>query len=181
MPVLSEMAVEPTSIAGLWTVQARQIKDERGVIREFYRHSVFEAAGLPVVIDQINITQSGLGAIRGVHGEDMHKLLCVAHGRVHAKIVCPNPMVVLEFDLEPGRGLFVSAGLGNSFQSLTPDSQYVYGFSMEWKPDLPGYGICPLDPAVGEWPIAIDPENRAHVSEKDISLPNLNQVVSRRR
>ena len=40
-------AVEHTEIEGLKVLQMKQITDERGTVREFYRESSFLEAGLP--------------------------------------------------------------------------------------------------------------------------------------
>ena len=40
-------SAETTSIEGLFVVQMKQITDDRGTVREFYRQSDFAKAGLP--------------------------------------------------------------------------------------------------------------------------------------
>jgi dTDP-4-dehydrorhamnose 3,5-epimerase len=64
-------AVEHTEIAGLEILQMKQITDERGTVREFYRESSFLEAGLPSLGPwlQVNITETRQGALRGLHGE----------------------------------------------------------------------------------------------------------------
>ena len=37
----------PTAIDGLFVIEMKEVRDDRGVIREFYRESVFKDAGLP--------------------------------------------------------------------------------------------------------------------------------------
>ena len=45
----------------------KQVTDERGTVREFFRRSAFEAAGLPAIepFVQVNVTESRRGAIAG--------------------------------------------------------------------------------------------------------------------
>lgn len=40
--------VEDTAIDGLRVLRMKQVTDDRGTVREFYRESAFEAAGLGV-------------------------------------------------------------------------------------------------------------------------------------
>src|SRR5258708_38808027 len=81
MPLIP-FAVTPTDVHGLFVVQMKQISDERGIVREFYRQSDFAAAGLPAPEQwsQLNVTESGCGVIRGLHGEAMTKFVSVAAG-----------------------------------------------------------------------------------------------------
>jgi dTDP-4-dehydrorhamnose 3,5-epimerase len=60
---------------------ARSGRDERGVVREFFRSSDFaDELGLQLVWRQINVTQTTPGAVRGRHGEPMTKLVGIAAG-----------------------------------------------------------------------------------------------------
>jgi dTDP-4-dehydrorhamnose 3,5-epimerase-like enzyme len=66
-----EMTVQPTEIAGLFLIEMKQVEDERGIVREFYRESSWLDAGLPSLGAwvQINVTEAKKGAVRGLHGE----------------------------------------------------------------------------------------------------------------
>ena len=42
---------------------------------------------------------------------------------------------------------------------------------------MAGSAVNPLDPELGiDWPVAVDRDNRAQVSEKDVNLPTLSEV-----
>ena len=135
------LRVQRTDLEGLWVVSRKSVEDDRGVIRELYRESDFVSSGLPSLgtRPQTNCTETRCGALRGIHGERIHKLVAVLAGAVHAVIVVlrrssPTAGHWLAFDLLPGTGLFVSAGLGNSSQATSEEpSQYVYVFSEEWQ------------------------------------------------
>src|SRR5207302_8668765 len=90
---VTEMRVESTSIEGLFVIQMKQVEDERGVVREFYRESAWSDAGLPSLGQwlQINVTESKRGAIRGLHGESMHKLVAIAAGEAFGAYVDSRP------------------------------------------------------------------------------------------
>lgn len=179
------MEVAPTDIEGLFTVKFKVFEDDRGSVMEFYRQSDFEAAGLPTLGDrpQVNAPLTVKGALRGIHAEFAHKLVSVAGGKVYAVIVdlrndSPTAGKWLGFELERGQGLFVSKGLGNSFQSVSDEpSVYLYYFEQEWAPGMPGKSCNPLDTELAiEWPIK---ENEGMIiSEKDRNNPTLQEALS---
>src|SRR5581483_6610454 len=125
---MNPLQATPTKFEGLWQVQFKVIEDERGSVMEFYRQSEFAAAGLPTLGDrpQVNAPLSVKGALRGIHAEAAHKLVSVAAGKVYAVIVdlrtgSPTAGQWQGFELARGQGLFVSSGLGNSFQSISDE------------------------------------------------------------
>ena len=181
---MKEFGATETEIKGLYTVQYKYIEEPRGSVMEFYRQSDFEAAGLPTLGDrpQVNAPLSVKGAIRGIHAEFAHKLVAVASGKVFAVIVdlrkdSPTAGKWLSFELERGQGLFVSNGLGNSFQSISDEpSIYLYYFEKEWVPGMPGVACNPLDPTLAiPWPIPLD--SGMIISDKDRSNPSLEEIL----
>ena len=82
----------------------KEVRDERGVVREFYRESAFVEAGLPSLGPwlQMNITETKQGAIRGLHGEDMFKLVAIVAGEAFGAYVDARPD-------SPSRGKVVTA------------------------------------------------------------------------
>ncbi len=184
MSDIKPMQATPTKIDGLWHVQFKVIEDPRGSVMEFYRQSEFEAAGLPTLNDraQVNAPLSVKGAIRGIHAEEAHKLVSVAAGKVYAVIVDLRSGSLTAgqwqgFNLERGQGLFVSKGLGNSFQSVSDEpSIYLYYFEKEWYAGMPGVSCNPLDKDLAiTWPI---PEGQGMViSDKDRSNSSLQEAL----
>ncbi len=181
-----DLRVQPTDIEGLLVITVKQITDERGTVREFYRTSAFDGRTLPDVgpWQQVNITESGHGAIRGLHGEAMTKLVAVVQGEAVGAYVDARPDstsrgAVVTVALRPGTQVLVPAGVCNGFQSVSPDgTQYLYCFDAEWMPGMPGVAVNPLDPTLGiTWPVPVDPANRAQISAKDAGLPALAEVL----
>jgi dTDP-4-dehydrorhamnose 3,5-epimerase len=174
-----DLAVEATAIDGLSRLTMKQVTDERGTVREFYRESAFEAAGLPSLgpFLQVNVTETHHGGLRGLHGENMQKLVAVVAGEAFGAYVdlradSPTAGAVVTLRLLPGTQVLVPRGVGNGFQALAPRTQYLYCFDQEWRPGMAGVACSPLDPALGiEWPLPIDPTDRAQVSEKDLGAP----------
>lgn len=172
-----EMSVEHTPIPGLTVVTLKQVAEERGVVREFYRQSAWRSAGLPDLgpFLQLNVTETRRGAIRGMHGEAMTKVIGVVAGEafgayVDARGGSPAYGSVLTVALRPGVQVVVPPGVCNGFQALEDGTQYLYGFDTEWRPDMAGVAVNPLDEALAiPWPIP--PDEGAILSPKDASAP----------
>ena len=181
---IQPFSVEETSIDGLLLVTMKQVTDDRGTVREFYRGSAFADAGYPSLGPwvQVNVTETRRGGVRGMHGEQMHKLVAVAAGRafgawVDARVGSATRGQVHCAELGPGVQVLVPPGVCNGFQSLSDGMQYVYCFDQEWSPDMDGVAVSPLDPALGiDWPIAIDPDDPAQLSAKDRDAPRLAEL-----
>jgi len=171
------MVVQTTSIDGLVVVEMKHIPDDRGAVREFFRASDWDRTDMPKVGTwrQVNVTTTKRGAVRGLHGEDMTKLVGVVTGSafgayVDARPSSPSFGEVVTVELVLGRQVLVPAGVCNGFQTTTAESVYVYCFDEEWVAGMPGVSISAIDPELGiTWPIAVDPE--LHLSPKDRELP----------
>lgn len=170
--------VAGTAIEGLVVLTMKQVADERGTVREFFRASALADAGVAVPRwRQVNVTETVRGAVRGMHGEDMTKLVAVAAGRAHGAYVdaragSPTRGVVVEVELVPGTQVLVPPGVCNGFQALEAGTQFLYCFDREWAPDMPGVACSPLDPALAiSWPIPVDADDPAQVSTKDRNAP----------
>ena len=184
-PDIQPFAVSPTLVDGLAQLRMKQVTDERGTVREFYRESAFVDAGLPSLGPwvQINVTETAKGAVRGLHGEAITKLVAVASGQalgvyLDARPGSPTYGTVVTVDLRPGVQVLVPAGVCNGFQSVGDGAtQYVYAFSEEWRPGMAGVAVTPLDPALGiAWPLPVDPEDRTQISAKDVSASRLRDL-----
>ncbi len=178
-------ALERTDIDGLLVIRMRQVGDERGTIRELFRTSAFADAGIaagPWL--QVNATETNQGAIRGLHGEAMTKLVAIVHGEalgayVDVRAGSSSRGKVVTVPLAKGTQVLVPAGVCNGFQSISPGtSQYLYCFDAEWVPGMPGLAVNPLDPDLGiVWPLPVDVTDRAQLSAKDAALPRLRDVL----
>jgi dTDP-4-dehydrorhamnose 3,5-epimerase len=179
MPVI-DLSVQATPIDGLAVITVKQVGDERGTVREIYRESAFLEAGLPSLGRwvQVNLTETKRGAVRGMHGEEMHKLVGIAAGEafgawVDARPESPTFGSVVTVVLTVGTQVLVPKGVCNGFQAVADGlTQYLYCFDHEWAPGLPGYSFTPLDPELGiAWPLPIDPDDASQISVKDRDAP----------
>ncbi|GIH04670.1 dTDP-4-dehydrorhamnose 3,5-epimerase [Rhizocola hellebori] len=177
---VTPMIAEKTAIDGLWLIQMKEVKDGRGIIREFYRESAFVEAGLPSLGPwlQMNVTESSRGVVRGLHGEDMHKLVAIIEGEafgtyVDARPASPTYGAVVTAQLTKGKQVLVPKGVCNGFQSVSDQpSQYLYCFDAEWVPGMAGTSLHPLSDQLGiAWPIPVDRTDTDLISEKDLSAP----------
>jgi len=176
---LQQPTVQTTAIDGLVVLTPKTIDDERGAVREFFRTSGFEDLGLtvPPRWAQINLTYSVRGAIRGLHGEAMTKLVGLAAGEafgayVDARRGSSTFGQVVTMPLTVGRQVLVPPGVCNGFQSTSDNGcQYLYCFDIEWAPDLPGVAMNPLDAALGiPWPLppVLSPKDAAAPSSAEV-------------
>jgi len=175
-----EKSVADTAIEGLQVFTLKQVTDERGTVREFFRISTYDGLS---DWQQINITESGYRAVRGLHGEAMTKLVSCVSGRafgvyLDAREGSASYGQVVTVNLDPGVQVLVPAGVCNGFQSLSEEgTQYLYCFTEEWKPGMAGVGYTPLDDALGiEWPLPIDVNDRAQISAKDAGATKFSDV-----
>jgi dTDP-4-dehydrorhamnose 3,5-epimerase len=182
VPEIRDFSAERTAIDGLWLISMKEVTDERGTVREFYRESAFLDAGMPSLGPwlQINVTETKTGALRGIHAEDMDKLVAVVAGEAFGAYVdtrrdSPTFETVVTVRLAKGTQVLVPRGVGNAFQVVSPEpAQYVYCFDHEWVPGMAGTAVNPLDPALGiEWPLPIDLDDPSQISAKDKAQPPL--------
>lgn len=186
MVEIVDFELRTTDIDGLALIRMKQVTDDRGTVREFFRASAFESAGYSLPpFTQVNVTETRPGGVRGMHGESMTKLIAIAHGTAYGAWVDTRPEsptrgAVVQLQLEPGVQVLVPEGVCNGFQSTgeTP-TQYVYCFTSEWVPGMQGVALTPLDPELGiRWPLPIDVDDRAQISQKDLDAPTLAELLT---
>lgn len=179
---VSEMTRRESDIDGLWLLEAKSVTDDRGTVREFFRTTAHTQAGIGVPERwlQVNLTYSVLGAVRGLHGESMTKLVGVAAGEAFGAYVDTRPGSrtygrTVTVPLTVGLQVLVPPGVCNGFQAVSsPGCQYLYCFDAEWSPTMDGVAVNPLDPALGiTWPV------EPLVSEKDRTAPSLAELGGR--
>jgi dTDP-4-dehydrorhamnose 3,5-epimerase len=175
--------VRAGAIDGLVVVTMKQVTDERGTVRELFRRSAFESVGIELGrFEQVNVTESRRGAVRGLHAEAMTKLVAIAAGEAFGAYLdlragSPTYGVVDTIGLRPGTQVLVPSGVANGFQALVDGTQYVYCFDQEWRPGMAGQACNPIDPDLAiAWPLPIDPDDPAQVSVKDRSAPRFADI-----
>ncbi|MGC5169236.1 sugar nucleotide-binding protein [Microbacterium sp. DT81.1] len=170
-----------TSIPGLVVWDLPVHGDSRGWFKENWQREKMTAAGLrdfgPV---QNNISfNDAVGTTRGIHAEPWDKWVSVATGRIFGAWVDlregPTFGAVFTTELDPSRAIYVPRGVGNSYQTLEPDTAYVYLVNDHWSPDASYTFLNLADEASAiAWPIPLD---QVEVSPKDLAHPRLADVT----
>lgn len=179
------MQVEATKIRGAWVFTPVLRSDDRGLFLESFKGSVFkETVGHPFDLQQMNISVSKIGTVRGIHFADVPpgqaKYVQCLHGRMLDVIVdirVGSPTFghwdSIELDSEARQGLYISEGLGHAFCALSELATVGYLCSNPYAPSSE-HGINPLDSELGiSWPISPD----LVMSEKDSAAPSLAEAM----
>ncbi|WP_120493199.1 dTDP-4-dehydrorhamnose reductase [Microbacterium phyllosphaerae] len=170
-----------TTIPGLEIFDLPVHGDSRGWFKENWQRDKMTALGLadfgPV---QNNVSfNDAVGTTRGIHAEPWDKWVSIATGRIFGAWVDlregPSFGAVFTAELDPSKAIFVPRGVGNSYQTLEPDTAYTYLVNDHWSADA-SYSFLNLadEASAIEWPI---PLAEAEVSAKDLAHPRLAEVV----
>ncbi len=175
--------VETTPIPGLLVIRIPVHGDSRGWFKENWQRAAMTAAGLPDFGPvQNNMSYNAqAGTVRGIHAEPWDKLVSVAAGRVFGAWVDLREGEsfgsVFTVEIDTATAVFVPRGVGNSFQTLEPDTVYSYLVNDHWSADAQGrYTFLNLADETVQvpWPI---PLADAEMSDKDRAHPRLADVV----
>ncbi|MDQ1074012.1 dTDP-4-dehydrorhamnose reductase/dTDP-4-dehydrorhamnose 3,5-epimerase [Microbacterium testaceum] len=177
------LSVRETPIPGLVVLDLPVHGDARGWFKENWQREKMTAAGVdlpdfgPV---QNNISfNDAVGTTRGIHAEPWDKYVSVATGRIFGAWVDLREGdsfgAVFTTELDPSTAIFVPRGVGNSYQTLEPDTAYTYLVNDHWSPDAT-YTFLNLadETAAIDWPIPLDD---VEISAKDKNHPRLADVV----
>ncbi|MDB5162044.1 MAG: dTDP-4-dehydrorhamnose 35-epimerase related [Candidatus Saccharibacteria bacterium] len=180
----TEFTAHETDIPGLIIFDVTQLTDERGYFQEKYQKAKLVAVGLPedfTVLQNSLSYNKGVGVTRGLHAEPWEKYVSVITGKAFGAYVdlrkgnSFGKLVTVE--ITPTTAVFVPKGVANSFQTLEPDTYYLYSVSGHWTADDGGkYSFVNVgDPALAiNWPIPLD---KAELSDRDRNHPMLADVT----
>ena len=178
---MGELTVTETEIAGLFEIALVVNVDERGSFREVFQAEKLEKLGLPALGPvQWNISENyARGTLRGIHAEPWDKYVHMIAGEAFAAIVdfrpdSPTFGQVHTTTLTPASALFVSRGLGNSYQVTSDGGTYGYLVNEHWSPDARYTLVSYADPDLAiAWPLDPGPGG---VSDKDRAHPRLREL-----
>ncbi|HKR82364.1 MAG TPA: dTDP-4-dehydrorhamnose 3,5-epimerase [Candidatus Saccharimonadales bacterium] len=179
----TEVTGHETEIPGLIVFDITQVGDDRGYFQEKFQKAKLVKAGLP---ESFNVVQNSLsynkeaGVTRGFHAEPWDKYISVVTGKVFCAYVDlrkgPSFGKVVAVELTPTKAVFLPQGVANSFQTLEPDTYYLYSVNAHWSADnYDKYCFVNLaDPQLNvQWPISLD---KAIMSDRDRNHPMLKDV-----
>ncbi|PRY64651.1 dTDP-4-dehydrorhamnose 3,5-epimerase [Glaciihabitans tibetensis] len=172
-----------TPIPGLLVIELPVHGDNRGWFKENWQREKMLALGLPDFGPvQNNISfNTEVGTTRGIHAEPWDKYVSVATGKIFGAWVDlregPSFGAVFTAELDASKAIFVPRGVGNSFQTLEPDTAYSYLVNDHWSADAQTrYTFLNLadETAAIAWPISLVD---AALSDKDRAHPRLADVT----
>ncbi len=175
------LSLTETAIPGLFVAELPVHGDSRGWFKENWQREKMVAAGLPdfgPVQNNISFNDE-VGTTRGIHAEPWDKWVSVATGRIFGAWVDlregPTFGAVFTTEIDPSRAVFVPRGVGNSYQTLEPDTAYAYLVNDHWSADAE-YSFLNLadETAAIAWPI---PLSDVEISAKDLAHPRLADVT----
>ena len=158
------MKTTATAIPDVLIIEPRVFGDARGFFFESFNQQAFRAAtGLDVVFVQDNHSRSAQGVLRGLHyqiEQPQGKLVRVVRGAVFDVAVdlrqaSPTfgQWVGVELSEENHRQLWVPAGFGHGFLTLSETADFLYKTTDYYAPAFERC-IAWNDPALGiEWPL----------------------------
>lgn len=180
----TEYTAHQTSIPGLLFFDVTQVDDERGFFQEKYQKAKLVAAGMP---ESFTVVQNSLsynkdaGVTRGFHAEPWEKYITVVKGKAFGAWVDLRKGEsfgrVETFEITPNTAVFLPRGVGNAFQTLEPETYYLYSVNAHWSAD--NYDqYCFVNLADSEinmiWPISL---NAAILSDRDKNHPSLKEIT----
>jgi dTDP-4-dehydrorhamnose 3,5-epimerase len=181
----TEVTGHQTDIPGLLWFDITQVGDERGYFQEKYQKAKLVAAGMP---DSFTVVQNSVsfnkdsGVIRGFHAEPWDKYISVVTGKVFSAYVDLRKGdsfgKVFTIEITPDIAVYLPQGVANSFQTVEPDTYYLYSVNAHWSGDnYDKYCFVNLaDPQIGvNWPIPLD---NATMSERDRNHPLLKDITA---
>ena len=180
----TEFTPRTTDIPGLIIFDVTSVGDERGYFQEKFQKAKLVAAGMP---ESFNVVQNSLsynkqaGVTRGFHAEPWDKYISLVTGKVFSAFVDLRAGEsfgkVVTVEITPTTAVFLPQGVANSFQTLEPDTYYLYSVNAHWSADnYDQYCFVNLaDESLNvQWPIALD---QAVVSERDRNHPALKDIT----
>lgn len=169
------MEVVSTDIEGVFIIEPRVFRDERGYFFESYSQREFEQKIGPVNFVQDNESKSTFGVVRGLHYQlppyTQSKLVRCVRGRVLDIAVdlrkgssTYGKHTAVELSEENHRQFFIPKGFAHGFAVLSDEAVFQYKCDEFYHPEAEG-GIQIMDPSLGI-DLHLDP-SEIIMSEKD--------------
>ena len=181
------MHIEPLDIPDVKLLAPIKHGDHRGFFSEVYNKRTLRLGGISVDFVQDNCSFSAdAGTVRGLHFQTppfaQAKLVRVVRGSIFDVAVdlrrgspTYGHHVGATLSAEAWKQIWVPAGFGHGFMTLTRNTEVIYKVSNYYAPDHDS-GLLWNDPALGIlWPT---PETGAILSDRDREHPTLSQLNS---
>lgn len=177
----------PTQLAGLYLIEPKIWRDERGYFFESFQQKQFEEAGIDAVFVQDNQSLSQKGTLRGLHAQSepfaQGKLVRVIQGKVldvAVDIRKNSPTygqhVAVELSGENFKMLWIPPGFLHGFLTLEDQTIFSYKVSGGLYNKASEIGVIWNDPDLAiDWQLN---EGQIILSEKDKLLPAFSDFKS---
>ncbi|NCF43220.1 MAG: dTDP-4-dehydrorhamnose 3,5-epimerase [Proteobacteria bacterium] len=175
------MNVLETQLSGVLIIEPKVFGDDRGFFKETFQIERYREAGIELPFVQDNHSRSQRGVLRGLHlqkSRPQGKLVSCSLGAVFDVAVDVDPTsstfgvyVGVELSGDNHRQLWIPPGYAHGFCVLSETADFQYKCTDLYFPEDEG-GLIWNDPEVDiDWPI-----KSPAVSEKDLLLPNLDEI-----
>jgi len=182
--VLLGVRFEPTTVAGVYTIELDLIEDERGFFARSWCAREFEEQGLETQFVQTNVGfNERRGTLRGLHFQlpphDEVKVVRCSSGAVWDVAVDLRKgsatyldWYATQLDEQNRRALYLPRGCAHGYLTLVDDTELLYQTSAFYMPAA-ATGVPYDDPSLAiEWP-----SKPSVVSEQDRSWPPLDPAA----
>ena len=178
-----------TALDGVYIIEPKIFRDERGYFFESYNENEFIKQGISARFIQDNQSKSSYGVIRGLHMQlppfSQAKLVRVLSGRVLDVAVDVRPQsktfgkhVAVELSDENQRQLFIPRNFLHGFSVLSDTAIFAYKVDNVYNKESE-FGIRYDDPQINiDWRV---PANKVITSEKDRLANTLNDLIQKMR
>jgi len=159
------MKFQPLGLEGGFLIEIEPRTDDRGLFARTFCRDEFRAQGLCDSFVQCNTSYNPRrGTLRGMHFQaaprEEIKLVRCTRGAILDVVVDLRPASAtrcrwqaVELSADNRRALYIPAGFGHGFQTLTDDAEVFYQMSEAYVPEL-ARGVRWNDPAFGiVWPV----------------------------
>ncbi|SHI38795.1 dTDP-4-dehydrorhamnose 3,5-epimerase [Lutispora thermophila] len=181
---MSNFVFNKTGIEGLYVIEQKIFKDNRGYFMETYNEKAFKEAGLDVRFVQDNQSKSKKGVLRGLHFQKKYpqgKLVRVLKGEVFdvAVDLRKNSSTFKQWygcylSEENGRQMYIPEGFAHGFLVLSDEAEFTYKCTNFYHPEDEG-GYPWNDPSFDiKWPLGGVEE--LLLSDKDKNYKTFNEA-----
>lgn len=171
-----------TNITDLKLFSPKVFHDKRGYFFEFHKQSLSKELEIPELFVQENLSRSYKGVLRGLHFQlkrPQGKLVTVLSGEVLdiAVDLRPNSPTFMKSESvilssENRRFFYIPPGFAHGFITLSESADFYYKCTDVYDP-TDDRGVIWSDSSLKiKWP-----EIDKNVSEKDSSLPTVNEIL----
>jgi dTDP-4-dehydrorhamnose 3,5-epimerase len=175
------MNVTETELPGVFLIEPRVFKDDRGSFLETFQRQRYEEAGIVAAFVQDNLSYSTKNTMRGLHYQNPQgqaKLVQVIQGTVYdvavdIRVGSPafGKWVGVELSGDNHCQLFIPEGFAHGFVVLSESAVFSYKCSNYYSPEAEG-GIIFSDPGINiDWP-----QGDFVLSAKDTIYPCLSDI-----